>query len=393
MFNTSSSIYCILPQSFSWKSLQTHTCSDLFNTRASSKAFSRGIPEKANGWMDKKSGWMGVLFCLQGNKCIHMMVIGINSQQYQTLSLFESHVFFIIHSKHYIFHVICCLGLSRDKRCVATKLPLFLKVQASSYFRKVLMSCWIFPYQSQGTVDNTNPKHAFLCPIWWPLPNAPPKKLGNPNCSWARIANPQLYTPQKNPSCVFLWVRWNQSNYVHMPKIQSNGFWKMNRCPCTLSFTNVIAHWCTMLDFSASFSKCKEIRCLEDIEVVGIYKNSQVSHKLQNRRIPPWKIVKSLLVHRNLPKIERFPNPLNKKNPTNGFDVDLKDIDTIYITYIASAIILQNCFVYHLKVFKNTAMSSHLNQSNVGEKTSCKPLKLAYDFEGGILFVASALNK
>ena len=94
MVNTSSTIYCILPQSFSCKSLQTHTCSDLFNTRASSKAFSRGIPEKANGWMDKKSGWMGVLFCLQGNKCIHMMVIGIKSQQYQTLSLFESHVFF-----------------------------------------------------------------------------------------------------------------------------------------------------------------------------------------------------------------------------------------------------------------------------------------------------------
>lgn len=232
--------------------------------------------------------------------------------------------------------------------------------------------------------------HSYV-PFDDPYPTLPPKKLGNPNCSWARIANPQLSTPKKSKLCFSLGAL--KSNYVHMPKIQSKGFWKMYRCPCTLSFTNVIEYWCTMLDFSASFSKCKEIRGLEDIEVVGIYKNSQVSHKLQNRRIPPWKFMKSLLIHRNLPKIERFPNPLNKKNHINGFDIDLKDVDTRYITYIVSAIILQNCFFYNLKVFKSTAMSSHLNQSTVGEKTSCQPLKLAYDFEGGILFVASARNK
>ena len=214
-----------------------------------------------------------------------------------------------------------------------------------------------------------------------PTQRSPPKNLETPTVHELELPILSFAPPKKSKLCFSLGAL--KSNYVHMPKIQSKGFWKMYRCPCNLSFTNVIAHWCTMLDFSASFSKCKEIRCLEDIEVVGIYKNSQVSHKLQDRRIPPWKIMKSWLIHRNLPKIERFPNPLNKKNPTNGFDVDLKDIDTRYITYIVSAIILQNCFFYHLKVFKSTAMSSHLNQSTVGEQKLLQTSKTSLWFWWG----------
>lgn len=72
-----------------------------------------------------------------------------------------------------------------------------------------LMSCWIFPYQCQGSVDNTNPKDAFLCPIWWPLPNAPPKKTWKPQLFMSSNCQSWAFNPPKNPSCVFLWVRWN----------------------------------------------------------------------------------------------------------------------------------------------------------------------------------------
>ena len=120
----------------------------IFSTHEPAPRLSHGayLRKPTDEWIKSLDGWAYCFVCRERSVYIYiyMTVIGIKSQQYQTLSLFESHAFqFIyIHSKHYFFHIICCLGLSRDTRCVAPNCLYFLKVQASSYTNYLPESSW-----------------------------------------------------------------------------------------------------------------------------------------------------------------------------------------------------------------------------------------------------------